>query len=233
MGLVRNLTERGQDTTVGASLVSRKYRAWRMDDVRQRLVMIDDQQSYAEALGLALSMTTDLELAARAPDGPTGIDLVLAIAPDAILCDYRLPAGDTGTAVLTELRARGCEAPAIVLTGFLAPQVQRETNEIANAMAMSKDSPISDIVGAVRSLLAGEFSAEANAPQTGVLSVGELEVLELLNSGLAPAEIAEQLFLSLHTVRARIKSIHRKLDVTSQVEALAAATRLGLLVPPS
>lgn len=204
-----------------------------MGDVRRKLVMIDDQQSYAEAMGLALSMTQDLELAGRAPDGPTGIDLVLAVAPDAIVCDYRLPAGETGTAVLTELRERGCTVPAIILTGFLAPQVRRETAEIANTIAMSKDAPIGEIVSAVRGLFAGPVQQEADAPEPGDLSVGELEVLELLNAGHSPAEIAQQLFLSLHTVRARIKTTHRKLEATSQIAALAKATRLGLLVPPS
>lgn len=213
--------------------VSDRYDRRLMGDGRRKLVMIDDQQSYAEALGLALSLTTDLELIARAPDGPTGIELCLALAPDAILCDYRLPAGDTGTAVLAEIRARGCNAPAIVLTGFLAPQVRRETSGIENAIALSKDSPIGDIVGSVRGVLSGTISPDADPDEIGDLSVGELEVLELLNSGLAPADIAERLFLSLHTVRARIKSVHRKLNVTSQIEALATATRLGLLVPPS
>ena len=66
-----------------------------------------------------------------------------------------------------------------------------------------------------------------------MLSPGELEVLELLNTGKTPSEIAAELFLSLHTVRDRIKTMHRKLGVASQVEAIATATRLGLLVPPT
>ena len=64
------------------------------------------------------------------------------------------------------------------------------------------------------------------------LSEGELEVLEHLNQGLTPAEIAQELHLSLHTIRARTKQLYRKLGVTSQGEAIAHATRLGMLVPP-
>ena len=65
------------------------------------------------------------------------------------------------------------------------------------------------------------------------LSKAELEVLEALNTGAAPNEISEQLHLSVHTVRGRIKAIYRKLEVTSLGEAIATATRLGVLVPPT
>lgn len=79
-------------------------------------------------------------------------------------------------------------------------------------------------------MLAGTVAPAAAVSQK--LSPGELEVLEMLNQGKSPAEIAGLLYLSLHTIRSRIKSTHRKLEVASQVEAIAVATRMGLLVPP-
>ena len=81
-------------------------------------------------------------------------------------------------------------------------------------------------------ILAGTFRVPLTHEQGG-LSHGELEVLELINDGVAAAQIAPALHVSIHTVRSRIKSLMRKLDVTSQIEAVAEATRLGLLVPPS
>ena len=93
------------------------------------------------------------------------------------------------------------------------------------------------LLAAVRLVAGGDdlvtTPATGEAPGASDLSDGELEVLELLNNGRSPADIAEDLFLSLHTIRARIKSIHRKLGVSSQVEAVAEATRMGLLVPPT
>lgn len=197
--------------------------------------MIDDQVSYAEAFGLALSTTGDLLLVGRASDGESGVELCLSIEPDIIVTDYRLPGGDTGTEVAKRLRAEGVTAPIAVLTGFVAPQVTRDAKGIDDVSVFSKDSPIVDVVNGLRSALAGTPSTpdESAASPAVALSSGELEVLELLAKGLNASQIAEQLHLSLHTIRSRIKHLLRKLGSTSQLEAIAKATRLGLVVPPT
>jgi len=69
---------------------------------------------------------------------------------------------------------------------------------------------------------------DADVPHEG-LSRRELEVLVLLPSELSAAEIASELFVSPNTARSHIKSIHRKLGVTSRAEAVAAARRAGLI----
>ncbi len=199
------------------------------------IVVIDDHVSYAEALGLAISLTPDLELSGRAHDTASALELADRAKPDLIISDYRLPAGETGTALARQLRDAGYQNPIIILTGFLAPQVRREAGELDNVDAISKDESITSIIQLIRSRVFGaelEVDPTADVPAV-VLSPGELEVLELLNTGKTPAEIAAELFLSLHTVRDRIKTMHRKLGVASQVEAIATATRLGLLVPPT
>lgn len=61
------------------------------------------------------------------------------------------------------------------------------------------------------------------------LSRRELEVLALLPTPLSAAEIASELFVSVNTVRSHVKSIHRKLDVTSRADAVAAARHAGLV----
>lgn len=200
------------------------------NDPAAKIVMIEDQVSYGDAFGLALSLTDDLTVVARASDGRSGLELVQQLQPDMVVCDYRLPDGETGAWVAQQLRAGGFENPIALLTGFLAPQVRREAADLENTFAMSKDSPVADIVETLRRILSGDLVPEND--HKSELSPGELEVLELLNQGKSPSEIAGELFLSLHTIRARIKSMHRKLDVVSQVEALAVATRRGLLVPP-
>lgn len=199
------------------------------------VLIVDDQVSYAEAVGLALSLTPDLELVGRAHDVESAAQLCEQTKPDVVLSDYRLPNGETGTALAAKLRDSKYAGPIIILTGFLAPQVRREAAELVDVDAISKDESITSIIQLVRSRVFGaelEVDPTAESPEA-MLSPGELEVLELLNTGKTPAEIAAELFLSLHTVRDRIKTMHRKLGVASQVEAIATATRLGLLVPPT
>ena len=193
--------------------------------------------SFVDAFGLALSLTDDLKLVGRAAEASEGIDLCTSHVPDLVVTDYRLPGGETGTQIAERLRANGFKAPIIVLTGFLAPQVQREVDALPGVTAISKDSSIQNIVTEMRSTVAGRCAESApSKPCTdgGVgLTNAELKVLEALNTGAAPNEISELLHLSVHTVRGRIKSIYRKLSVSSLGEAIATATRMGVLVPPA
>lgn len=195
--------------------------------------MIEDQQSYSDAFEMALEQAPDFELVARAGDAKTGIELCLSKDPDLVVCDYRLPNGGRGSQVAAELREAWCRAPIVLLTGFSAPQVHREAERLADVYVLSKDHSLHEILDRLRRVFDGSVPAEDRRTSADFgLSERELEVLELLVLGHAPPTAASMLNLSVHTVRAATKSIYRKLDVNSQVEARAVALRLGAVVPP-
>ncbi len=204
-----------------------------METSPSRILMIDDQVSFVDAFGLALSLTEDLKLIGRATNADDGVELALKYRPDLVVTDYRLPAGRTGTDLASKLRLAGFESPIVVLTGFLAPQVRREVAQLPNVTALSKDTSVQQIVTTMRSIISGAEAEELVLDVASGLTPAELEVLEALNTGAGPTEIAEILHLSVHTVRGRIKSIYRKLSVSSLGEAIATATRMGVLVPPT
>jgi ATP/maltotriose-dependent transcriptional regulator MalT len=73
---------------------------------------------------------------------------------------------------------------------------------------------------------------EPLAPSTldaNPLSVRELEVLSLIAQGNSNQQIAEQLFISLHTVKTHARRIHSKLGVERRTQAVATAKKLGLI----
>lgn len=203
---------------------------------RCTVAIIDDQRAFAEALALAISLTEDLSVVGRAPDAQSGHELVLATEPDLTVCDYRLPGAESGVDCARALRADGYKGAILVLTGYPAPQVHREVADLPGdpVRVVSKDSEIQQIILAFRHALDGgdpDAYVETSHDDAG-LSPGELQVLEMINDGLNATEIANRLFLSLHSVRSRIKSTLRKLNASSQREAVAKATRRGILVPP-
>ena len=78
--------------------------------------------------------------------------------------------------------------------------------------------------------LRGEVPAATLAPDASLLSTRELEVLGLIAQGHSNQQIAEQLFISLHTVKTHARRIHGKLGVERRTQAVAMAKKLGLML---
>jgi len=204
-----------------------------------RIVLIDDQRAFTDALTLALSMTGDLRVVAADVDAEQGFRSVEAAHPDLVVTDYRLNGRATGIDLAK--RVRDAEAmtsssnivPIVVLTAFPAPAVARQALELQGASVLSKSSPVTEIVASLRQSVMGVCSDPVVVFDPFSLSPAELEVLELLASGMTAALMAEQLCLSVHAIRARIRGLLTKTHSTSHLEAVTKAVRAGLVVPPS
>lgn len=70
---------------------------------------------------------------------------------------------------------------------------------------------------------------ETAAPVNGLLSERELEIMHLVADGLTAPQMADELIISIHTMRTHLKNIYRKLEVNSRVQAVEKAHALGLL----
>lgn len=117
-----------------------------VDHPTTRVVMIDDQPAYTEALGLAFSLTDDLEVVGQSNRGGAGVEMALDLQPDLVLCDYRLRGESSGTVYASQLRDRGFTGPIVILTGYAASQVVEEAALINGVLVMSKDLALDEIV---------------------------------------------------------------------------------------
>lgn len=210
------------------------------DEIDQptRLVVIDDQRSFAEALKLALGLTDDLRVVGVEQTADAGLSLVPSLQPDLIVSSYRLLGAVTGLDFASQIREQErtkerARTPIVILTSFPAPAVIRRAKEIPGVIVLSKRSAISEIVGGLRRAIDGGPSMGVSVEDPYGLSPAELEVLEFLASGHNAAMIAGELCLSVHAIRARIRGLLSKTDSSSQLEAVAKATRAGLVVPPA
>ncbi|WP_052666858.1 response regulator transcription factor [Nitriliruptor alkaliphilus] len=210
-----------------------------------RIVIVDDHQLVADALAETLAAVPAFEVTGVAHDLTSGMQLIAASRPDVVIMDVRLPDGD-GAAGTAEALRRAPEAKVLVLSAQTGIDVVARAVESGAAGFLPKTTPLGELVDAVRRVQAGSvlFAREqlsevaqhlrqAQHRIGGDLSGREREVLWLLSLGTSTQGMADQLFLSPHTVRNHVRNISTKLGAHSKLEAVAIASREGLLAPPS
>ena len=114
-----------------------------------RVVIVEDNDAFREALEVVFGLSADLEVVAAAADARSAVALCVEHRPDVIVLDYRLPDVD-GVEAATRLRAASPEAAILVLTAAAAgPQLDALLD--AGAVAcLTKDRELDEIVAAVR-----------------------------------------------------------------------------------
>ncbi|MFL5969535.1 MAG: response regulator transcription factor [Gaiellaceae bacterium] len=116
---------------------------------RIRLVLVEDNQVFREALELLLGLRSDIEVVASVAEGSAAADVVREHQPDVVLMDYRLP-GIDGVQATKAVREA---APDVAVVCLTASANFREVDALYEAGAvacLSKDQELDEIVAAIR-----------------------------------------------------------------------------------
>src|SRR3989442_11902828 len=205
-----------------------------------RILIVDDHPLTREALSSLLG-AHGLDVIGCASDGAEAIAEAARLQPDLVLLDLSMPGVD-GLTALPRLREAAPDCEVVVLTASGTEENLLSAIRAGAAGYLLKSEPPERIVDFLRGVARGEAALsgtvarrlleqvrEGGGRSSGVpdsiaatLSARELEVLLLLDDHLATDEIAKRLFISEHTVRSHVKSLLRKLGVSSRREALEA-----------
>lgn len=198
-----------------------------------KIVVIDNQCSYVDAFGLALELTSDLRVVAHESKLEEGLDLIRRVEPDLIVT-ASLPRNTfDGLHMVSDLGQTGSRSvPLVFLTAYANHSLVVAAKEDGNVSVISKHLPVADIVNGLRSIAAGEQIFLGIASDPFNLSPAELEVLEFLIRGQSAARIADDMQLTIHAIRARIRSLLAKTSSRSQLEAVTKAITAGIVAPP-
>src|SRR3989454_10261353 len=205
----------------------------------ERILLVDDHPLTRSALA-GLLQQHGFEIAGEAADGEEAIARAREIQPDLVLLDLSMPGLD-GLSALPRLREAAPACEVVVLTASGTEENLLGAIRAGAAGYLLKSEPPARIVEFLRGAAHGEAALSGAVARrlleqgregsrgTGVpdeiaaaLSARELEVLLLLDEHLSTDEIAKRLFISEHTVRSHVKSLLRKLGVSSRREALEA-----------
>jgi DNA-binding NarL/FixJ family response regulator len=199
------------------------------------VMLVDDHALLRTGVANIINQESDLEVIAEAGDGAEALEAYDRLHPDVILLDLRMPRME-GVEVVRRIRERDAQALVIVLTTYdTDDEIQRALKAGAKAYVL-KDISADDLVGCVRTVLAGKtFIAPAAAAKLaeGVtrvqLTPREMSALKLMADGKANKEIATVLDISERTVKTHLGHLFEKLGVTSRTEAIKVASRRGLV----
>jgi DNA-binding NarL/FixJ family response regulator len=202
---------------------------------RIRILIADDHSVVREGLVSLIKRKSGMVVVAEASNGREAVDLWKERRPDVTLLDLRMPELD-GVSAIKEIREMDETAHVIVLTTFDGDEdIYRAIRAGAKAYLL-KDTARGALVDCVRRVHAGEtylppqLAAKLARRVSGeALSAREIEVLQRIAGGKSNKEIGAELFISEGTVKTHVKSIFSKLDVVSRAEAVARATRRGLI----
>lgn len=205
-----------------------------------RILIIDDHRLFAQSLE-GLILTTDPASEIVLVSSVREVEPTLAqFEPDVVLLDWLL--GDQrGDGVIALIRDRRPAAKVVVLTGALTPAVICSALQSGCDGLVTKDRAADELIDAIRSARAGEMVVSPGAAMVALryqdlhdrFSERDIEIIAAIAQGKSNVEIAEQLYLSPHTVRNHIQRIAARLDVSSRLEVAMAAIRLGLIEAPS
>jgi len=200
-----------------------------------RLVIADDHVTVREGLAAILARQPDMQVVAQAADGREAVALWREHRPDVTLLDLRMPVLD-GIGAIKEIRSADQSARIVVLTTF---DTDSEISGAIKAGAkgyLLKDAPKDTLLDAIREVDAGGTSIPselvaklADGVSSDALTGREQDVLTLLARGRSNKEIAVALAINETTVKWHLRSLFAKLRVMSRTEAIAVASRRGLV----
>ena len=210
-----------------------------------RVLLVEDHELYRQGLDEMLR-DEGFQVVAQAGRGDDGVALALRARPDVVIMDLNLP-GISGAEATRRIVSQAPEVRVLVLT------ISTGSAELLDALLagargyLVKGAPLAELVRAVRAVAAGELlisrvvadevlaRVRHGTPGGGrpeavpELSAREREVLALLTAGQDNLAIAEQLHLSVTTVKHHVSSILEKLGVENRIQAAVTAVRDRLL----
>ena len=212
-----------------------------MHGPRTRVLIAEDHPLYRHGLADAIRMRPDLEFVGEAADGRAALTQIRELEPDVAIVDIKMPHLD-GMRVLRAVERDQLGTRILFVSAYTDGDLVHEALTHGAAGFLSKESSGSAICEAVacaargevalgadmQAALAGELRirADMDAPR---LSEREAEILRLLAEGMSSSEIADQLIVSVATVKTHLRNLYEKLEVSDRAAAVARAMRGGLL----
>lgn len=212
-----------------------------------KILLAEDHDHTRKTLSYGLNMYGRFDSIAEVENGLNAINYVKSNKTDLILMDIAMPVLNGIDATL-EIKKINPNIKIIMLTSISEKEkVLSAFNSGANAYCL-KTIKINDLVNVIKTVMDGgiwidagiasfimdilqsDFAIDkAKSNHDFNLTQREKEILKLISDGLCNKDIAEKLFLSIHTVKNHVKSIIQKLYVEDRTQAAVLALKENII----
>ena len=200
-----------------------------------RILFADDHQIVREGLSRLIGREDGLMIVAEAENGLEAVRLAQELHPDLAILDLRMPVMD-GAAAAKEILGADPAAKILLLTSFATAAEVKVALDDGVLGAVVKDSSSETLIEAIRATARGEkfVSQEiadiiAEKQLAPTLSTRQKDILRLVAKGFNNEEIAEQIGITRHGVKAHLAIAFDRLGASSRTEAASLAISLGLI----
>ena len=201
-----------------------------------QILLVDDHEMVRLGLKGYLDLQDDVDVVAEASNGREGVEKALELHPDVIMMDIVMPEMNGIEATLAILK-EWPEAKILILTSYLDNEKIYPVLDAGAKGYMLKTSSADDILRAVRKVAKGELAIETEVSQKVEyhrnhielhedLTARERDILGLLAKGYENQRIADELFISLKTVKTHVSNILSKLEVSDRTQAVVYAHKM-------
>ena len=198
-----------------------------------KILLVDDHQMVRLGLKSYLELQDDIAEVSEAVNGKEGVELALASRPDVIIMDIVMPEMNGIEATLAILK-EWPEAKILILTSYLDNEKIYPVLDAGAHGYMLKTSSAEEVLRAVKKVAKGEFAIETEVSKKVEyhrnhielhedLTARERDILGLLAKGYENQRIADELFISLKTVKTHVSNILSKLEVSDRTQAVVYA----------
>lgn len=218
-----------------------------------RLVVVDDHDLVRSGLRRLLNDQEGFEVVGEGANGREAVELCRLLRPNLVVMDVRMPEMD-GLSATREIGRRFADVSVLLLTTYENEDYLLEAIRAGAAGYVLKDAPESQLINAIRKALDGEptlnrrlatellrrlanevrdvlpMQKPTDLPEP--LTSRELEVLRLLALGYTNRQIAEELVISLGTVKNHVEHIRAKLGVSDRTQAVVKALEHRIITLP-
>ena len=206
-----------------------------------KVLLVDDHNVVREGLRRILEADGGIEVIGEARSGEEAVAKAVALSPDVIIMDLKMPGMD-GIAATREITRRLPDANVLVLTLY-AEDFVKQAVEAGVSGYLLKDSDSEQITRAVYEVYDGlspiapsltrglvkEFARLSQSSRHSVLTSRQVDILKLIADGESGNSIGERLFLSTSTVKREVRHIFDKLGVNDRAHAVSEAMKRDLI----